>query len=203
MIGVTDEDGTGSRGRIEGFQVAGKTGTAQKVDPVTGTYSLDDTIVSFMGFVPAEKPKIAVIVVVDEPEKASFGGTIAAPVFRKIARKVLAYMKVVPNREPQINIPHQYDNFNVDAHIKLASHEVGDQENTDGAYAVRRISAKGKDAVTIPDFSGLSTREVLRMADKKDIKIDIKGSGVSFKQSIRPGSSIDNQKTCVVYFRPI
>ena len=87
-------DGTGAKAAIAGFRVAGKTGTAQKIDPKTGTYSKSQFVSSFVGYVPAEAPRIAMIVVIDEPEGDAWGGTVAAPVFSRVGVQVLNYLGV-------------------------------------------------------------------------------------------------------------
>ncbi len=92
-------DGTGSKAAINGFRVAGKTGTAQKIDPRTRTYSTSKFVSSFVGYVPAEDPKLAMIVVIDEPTGEAWGGTVAAPVFRRVGEQVLKYWGV-PSHEP-------------------------------------------------------------------------------------------------------
>ncbi len=90
-------DGTGAKAAIPGFRVAGKTGTAQKIDPRTGTYSATQFVGSFVGFVPADNPRLAMIVVIDEPQGESFGGLVAAPVFRRVGEQVLNYLGVSSN----------------------------------------------------------------------------------------------------------
>jgi len=87
-------DGTGVKAAIPGFRVAGKTGTAQKIDSRTGAYSPTLFVGSFVGFVPADNPRLAMIVVIDEPQGESWGGTIAAPVFRRVGEQVLNYLGV-------------------------------------------------------------------------------------------------------------
>jgi cell division protein FtsI (penicillin-binding protein 3) len=83
------EEGTGNRAKIPGVKVAGKTGTAIKVDPITKTYDRDKITVSFIGFFPVSSPKYLIYVVIDEPVKEGYGGTIAAPLFKKIALEIL------------------------------------------------------------------------------------------------------------------
>ncbi|HEY5626819.1 MAG TPA: penicillin-binding protein 2 [Nitrospira sp.] len=95
-------DGTGTKAAIPGFRVAGKTGTAQKIDVRTGGYSNTQFVGSFVGFVPAEAPRLAIIVVIDEPEGESWGGTVAAPVFRRVGEQVLTYMGV--SRDDRVRI---------------------------------------------------------------------------------------------------
>jgi cell division protein FtsI (penicillin-binding protein 3) len=87
-------DGTGAKAAIPGFRVAGKTGTAQKIDPRTGAYSSTLFVGSFVGFVPADNPRLAMIVVIDEPQGESWGGTVAAPVFRRVGEQILNYLGV-------------------------------------------------------------------------------------------------------------
>lgn len=98
---VTEPGGTGRKARFDGFTVAGKTGTAEKV--IDGVYSRDKNIASFLGLVPAEDPQLAIIVVVDAPGnyEARTGGTAAAPVFREIAENAVKYLDIPPVPEAQ------------------------------------------------------------------------------------------------------
>lgn len=93
LEGVVTE-GTGGKAAIPGFRVAGKTGTAQKIDSRTGAYSATQFVGSFVGFAPADNPRLAMIVVIDEPRGEAWGGTVAAPVFRRVGEQVLNYMGV-------------------------------------------------------------------------------------------------------------
>ena len=86
--------GTGSLSAIPSYRVAGKTGTAQKVDPETGVYSPTLFVGSFAGYVPADDPRLAILVVIDEPQVESWGGVVAAPVFRRVAEQALPYLGV-------------------------------------------------------------------------------------------------------------
>ncbi len=92
---TTEEGGTGTRARVAGYTVGGKTGTAQKVMP-DGNYSESANVASFMGFLPAENPEIAIIVVVDEPQPLHTGGVVAAPVFQEIAAQAIRYLDIPP-----------------------------------------------------------------------------------------------------------
>ncbi|NDE14910.1 penicillin-binding protein 2 [bacterium] len=97
---VTHKNGTGSKAKTASYTVAGKTGTAQKVDPVRRTYSPDKRIASFVGFAPVEDPYLVILVVIDEPrERPAYGGLWAAPVFSEIAQKSLKYLNVAPDLE--------------------------------------------------------------------------------------------------------
>jgi cell division protein FtsI (penicillin-binding protein 3) len=84
-----DEIGTGRLARIEGIKIAGKTGTAQKVDPETGLYSSTKVVASFVGFFPADDPRYLIYVVINEPMRGKYGGTVAAPLFKRIAMDIL------------------------------------------------------------------------------------------------------------------
>jgi cell division protein FtsI/penicillin-binding protein 2 len=91
---VVEEGGTATQAAVEGDQVAGKTGTAQLTDSRTGKYSKERYISSFVGFVPADNPKIAMIVVIYEPKGQIYGGVVAGPVFKNIANQALSYLNI-------------------------------------------------------------------------------------------------------------
>ncbi|TRZ91451.1 penicillin-binding protein 2 [bacterium] len=97
------EEGTGLPARLEGFDIAGKTGTAQKFDENLGGYSSAKHMASFVGFVPADDPIISMIVVLDEPKGLmQYGGQVAAPVFRDISARVLRYLCAAPKPKAEI-----------------------------------------------------------------------------------------------------
>ncbi|GAB5046520.1 penicillin-binding protein 2 [Thermodesulfovibrio sp. TK110] len=91
---VTEEGGTATQAKLDGNDVAGKTGTAQKYDPKIRRYSKDRFVSSFVGFIPADNPRIAMIVVIQDPKGAHYGGVVAAPVFKAIADEALSYLNV-------------------------------------------------------------------------------------------------------------
>ena len=95
MAAVVDEGGTGVNAALERYPVGGKTGTAQKVEP-NGGYSRERFIASFVGLAPIHRPKVVVLVVIDEPRKRHYGGTVAAPAFRRITQAALSYLDVSP-----------------------------------------------------------------------------------------------------------
>ncbi|NJD67868.1 MAG: penicillin-binding protein 2 [candidate division NC10 bacterium] len=95
LRGVVTE-GTGKAAAVEGYEVAGKTGTSQKIDRATGRYSRQKVVASFVGFVPVERPQLAIIVIIDEPATLRWGGSIAAPTFREIARESLKHLRRSP-----------------------------------------------------------------------------------------------------------
>jgi cell division protein FtsI (penicillin-binding protein 3) len=98
---VVEKGGTGERAGLTGYRVAGKTGTAQKLDAKTGRYSEERFVTSFLGFTPTENPRLVILVVLDEPEgKEVWGGSTAAPVFRRIAEQALPYLGIPADRTP-------------------------------------------------------------------------------------------------------
>lgn len=96
------EGGTGERASVEGEEVAGKTGTAQMIDPKTKRYSREKYVSSFVGFVPVDNPRFALIVVVYEPKGQIYGGVVASPVFRDIANQAFSYLNI-----PRKDIPYE------------------------------------------------------------------------------------------------
>lgn len=116
MVAVTSETGTGVEAALEGIAVAGKTGTAQKPDPTRGGYAPDQWLASFVGFAPADAPRVVLAVVIDEPVIAHYGGTVAAPAFRRIMQASLRHLDANPNQAAP-------------AHSQLAS---AAQEQSDG-----------------------------------------------------------------------
>ena len=99
MLQNVVENGTGKKAQIPGFSVGGKTGTAQIPNPNTGGYYSDRYIASFIGFTPVEDPQIVMVVVVEAPRKKTHGGSVAGPIFKQIAEKVLFHLDVSPNKE--------------------------------------------------------------------------------------------------------
>jgi len=106
MLKGVVEEGTGKEAALEGYSVAGKTGTAQKVDPATGRYSHQKVVASFVGAVPAEAPRLVILVLIDEPETLRWGAAIAAPTFREIAREALKYLQVPPAPSREVRLVH-------------------------------------------------------------------------------------------------
>jgi cell division protein FtsI/penicillin-binding protein 2 len=96
LEGVLSPDGTASEVSVPGYQLAGKTGTANKVDTATGEYSKEKYVASFVGFAPADHPKLLTAVVIDEPQGNIYGGTVAAPAFGQIMSFALPYLRIAP-----------------------------------------------------------------------------------------------------------
>lgn len=176
METVTGDGGTGKNAAIDGFLVAGKTGTAQKVDSVTHTYSPSKRIGSFVGFVPSDKPKLVIAVIIDEPQGIKYGGVVAAPAFRGIAQNSLAYLKIQPNQTMTAsNKPNTITAQTVET---LESLSDGDNQEMPDEGEV------------MPNFKGMSMRKVLQVMEKRGINIRLIGSGRAMEQSPPPGNKI-------------
>ena len=100
MRTVITPGGTGINAELDGYDVCGKTGTAQKINE-NGRYASDQYVSSFVGFAPAQQPALAVLVIVDEPQGSHYGGVVAAPAFKKIIKESLGYLNIVPNNGMQ------------------------------------------------------------------------------------------------------
>ncbi|MDY0189786.1 MAG: penicillin-binding protein [Desulfuromonas sp.] len=186
MVGVTDSDGTGSRAQVAGFSVGGKTGTAQKVDQVTGTYSVDKRVSSFIGFAPASDPQIVIMVMLDEPKvEKTYGGLLAAPVFSKIAEQSLRYL----------HVPARYNKQDI-----LAS--PADTPFPELPALNRLTMAVDPGTEVMPDCSGLSARQVLRLMEKSGINIMLKGTGRVVQQSPAAGQSVAHTGVVWVQLQP-
>lgn len=168
---VTTEGGTGVMANLDGFDVAGKTGTAQKADPVHGGYAAKKRVASFVGFVPANNPRLVALVLIDEPEVNVYGGVVAAPVFRNIAQGALRHLAVAPQRPAPIPVAPSLPELPVRQLVKRPTSVA-----PDGA------------ADAAPDFVGLSLREALEKAQTLKVKVRLQGSGYVVRQSPAPGN---------------
>jgi cell division protein FtsI (penicillin-binding protein 3) len=188
METVTGEGGTGTKAALDGFRVAGKTGTAQKVDPVTRAYSPSKRIGSFVGFVPADKPKLTIAVIIDEPQGVKYGGVVAAPAFRGIAQNSLAYLKIQPNG------PTRTAAKTVETTVAAAP-AIESLSDGDGQEA-----ASGGEVM--PNFRGMSMRRVMQVMEKRGINIRLLGSGRASEQSPPPGHKIREVNEVWIKFTP-
>ena len=99
---AVEEGGTGTRAQIKGVRVAGKTGTSQKVEPGTGRYSPDARVASFVGFLPADAPRLVIMVMVDEPQTSKYGGMVAAPIFQAIGAAAMERLGLIPSQPARL-----------------------------------------------------------------------------------------------------
>ncbi len=180
LVGVTKDGGTGLNAALDDFEVAGKTGTAQKPDLKNGGYMDGAFVASFFGFVPARSPRLSILVTIDEPRGEYYGGAVAAPVFKEIARQSLSYMGVF---RQQSGLPK----------IELAKAEAGrfDEGPSEAAGG-------GENPAGVPDFTGKTVRAVLKMALERSIEVNVIGSGRAVSQRPAPGQSMPGGKGHVI-----
>jgi cell division protein FtsI (penicillin-binding protein 3) len=193
METVTASGGTGTNAAVDGYRVAGKTGTAQKVDSVTRRYGAKRTA-SFVGFIPADKPRLTILVVVDEPKTSQYGGVVAAPAFRAIAQNTLAYLKVIPQGEPGKQ-SKPIEALNTQSKSALAIQQEAMSEGN-------AMEAPAGGEAIMPDFRGMSMRRVLQVMEKRNINIRLLGSGRAAEQSPPPGHAIRTVDEVWIKFAP-
>ena len=173
---VVEPGGTGRHAHIEGFRVAGKTGTAEKIDP-RGGYSATSHIASFIGMVPAEQPRLVILAAIDEPKTATYGGTVAAPVFQAIARQSLAYLGVAGSTGEGADIQ-----WASSPHVSTA------KLSAEPAFSPEAYGAGGDDPLAdrpADDFIGLSLRAAMRKASASGLRVVAHGSGYVTDQRVR------------------
>ena len=139
---VESPDGTGKKARIPGWAVGGKTGTAQKADPVTRRYSADRRFSSFVGFAPVDAPRIAVGVFIDEPRGDRYGGQVAAPAFREVVEHALKSMGVTPTEDP----------------VAAAAALAGPQRPGEAPLAKRNVPGRSLTAAPYPALAAATLR---------------------------------------------
>ena len=196
------EKGTGKQARPLGYTAAGKTGTGQKIDPETGTYSAIDNVASFVGFVPAEAPVFAILVMLDSPRGKTHGGDAAAPVFRRIAEQVLAYRNV-PATVPAPPPPAPGPSGNA---LRLAAQQTAPLEEEEEAAplapgAALPVLLRLESGLAVPNLIGMTVRDVAEQALARGFAVEVLGSGISFEQSPLPGMPLPEGKKVLVRFR--
>jgi cell division protein FtsI (penicillin-binding protein 3) len=185
---VTEAGGTGTQAAVEGFRVAGKTGTAQKVDGTRG-YSVDKRIGLFAGFVPVDRPKLVLVVAIDEPKGVAYGGVVAAPAFRAIASAALKNMGVFPKGAPEPEIrPGPREDEEV---VEPAGEGYSDLPAAAGAVPT---------GDRVPGFVGLPLRRVIEIGVEAGIEIEVEGSGRAVHQDPPPGAKFPKGRKCRVVF---
>lgn len=197
---VTREGGTGTQAAMEHYTVAGKTGTAQKVNPETRRYDPHMWVASFVGFVPAESPEIVAQVMIDEPQKMHYGGVVAAPAFKKIVTEALAVRGVMPPSEDEV---FRFDDEQAKRMAEAAEEaaRVAAEEPMDlGTMPVPRLAVV--EDGQLPDFTGLSLKEALGRSRDLGLLPHIQGWGRVTSQSPSPGSPVDEETRLSLVLTP-
>jgi cell division protein FtsI (penicillin-binding protein 3) len=184
--------GTGRHAAIPGYSVAGKTGTAQKID-AQGRYSMADHVASFVGFVPASRPSLVVLVSLDTPRGTrNEGGDVAAPVFARVAEAALRRLAIPPDDPDRLLRMTPFE----PARVTTAGYTPPGQP-ANPAPAEARASA-GVDPRLMPDLRGQSAREGAIAAARLGLIVELQGSGRISAQSPEPGTEIETGTRCVL-----
>lgn len=181
LKGVATKEGTAPMAAIEGYSVAGKTSTAEKFDTGKGAYSSKNYISVFVGFVPVDKPRLVILVMIDEPEGSTYGGVVAAPAFNEIGKWAVHNLRIQPElkaADPARKVP-----------VMTVSNK-------------RELVQSPENGNLLPDFRGLTMREVLKVSDSLGIEIILEGTGLAVNQVPGPGSPLEETSSVVVRFKP-
>jgi cell division protein FtsI (penicillin-binding protein 3) len=171
MVAVTSSIGTGWRAAVEDLSLAVKTGTAQIIDPETGSYSDTDFIASCIALLPAESPSLILYLAIIKPRGEILGGRIAAPAIREAADALVDYLGIPRGRNPQ------------------AAHSPSITLPPSGLPPVSNV---------VPDFTGLAKRTVFPLLLRSDLRVEINGDGWVRRQSPPPGTPIDADTVIVL-----
>lgn len=205
LEGVT-LNGTAKLAQLNGYTAAGKTGTAQKIDPATKAYSKTKYVGSFVGFAPVENPAVVIIVVIDEPVGSYHGGDVAAPVFREIAEQVLPALSVAPDTD--VKTAPGTDLIAKTAHATASSDHAreelervkeqrratlpqiaGDARATGTSEVVYAVSTRR--AVLMPDLRGRSLRDAARICAQLGLQLEARGEGHAVQQNPAAGAEVE------------
>ncbi|MCB9597958.1 MAG: transpeptidase family protein [Sandaracinaceae bacterium] len=185
LTAVTGDSGTGPQAAIDGYLVAGKTGTAQKADHRHGGYTEDLYVASFVGFVPAQDPRLVIAVVIDEPIVNHYGGPVAGPVFRRIGQATLRHLGVPAETGGEAL---------AEIERRLARAERAERAGaTAPAEPVAEMIVErepGEGEVVVPDVSGRTIRAGLMELRRVGLAFHVEGTGLVFAQDPAPGSVV-------------
>jgi cell division protein FtsI (penicillin-binding protein 3) len=198
--------GTGKLAHLDGWTAAGKTGSAQKIDPATGRYSPTQLIASFTGFAPINNPAVAILISLDSPVGLREGGQVAAPVFKRIAEQVLSYLDVprdVPLNPRLIQATYKRQmageataledfsptDFSGQPDAPPTASNQAEPEPKSHAPEVAMAADEGGD-ISVPDFSGKTMREVTEMCLHLGLEPLLVGSNLAVEQHPEAGTQV-------------
>ncbi len=227
LVGVVRE-GTGVKAAIPGLEIAGKTGTAQLYDEEKGAYDRHSHLASFVGYFPAHHPEFLLLVMVRNPRGVYYGGQVAAPIFRRMARRIYSLFST---REPQLTaliatesdslseeIP-RVENLPVNTARKILEQRgyrirlVGNGQFVSRQKVVTKNSrSKQVDLYLekrtvqqrkrVPSLKGLTLKEALDAVNELGVEVEVQGHGIVVKQEPKPGSVLTPNKTIRIWCRP-
>jgi cell division protein FtsI (penicillin-binding protein 3) len=216
MLEAVVLEGTGSLARLDGYTSGGKTGTAQKIDPATGRYSPTQHIASYVGFAPLNNPVVTVLVVLDSPAGLYHGGEVAAPVFKRVAEQVLAYLDVPhdvplpPGRQFLASkkkkgepLPDVSDFNPVQSEAAVAAALPvfpPEPERPEGAATVQTVALDEGEELVVPEFYGRTVRGVTEECLRRGLNPVLIGTGVALAQNPEAGSRVRRGARITVRF---
>jgi cell division protein FtsI (penicillin-binding protein 3) len=216
LKGVVGPGGTGTAAQVEEYGVAGKTGTAQKVVEGKGKsgYAEGKFVASFVGIAPADDPRIAVLVSINEPKGPHFGGVVAAPPFREIVRQTLPYLRVAPQGQKGpvvITKEESPEARKGKGNPKIASEEKVSRTEKKKSLKTptgpfeevpAELTEVEEGSYRLPDWSGKPLREVLRNWNESELKLVVEGSGLCIAQIPPPGQVVKKGTEVKLSFKP-
>ncbi len=190
--------GTGQKAKMEGLAIGGKTGTAQKAKPGGGGYEEDKYIASFVGFFPADDPKMVGLITLDHPKTEHLGGQTAAPVFKNTTLRILASASEpwLKGRENALSKPAVYEMSE-----RGSSRQVSASVQEESDIELKSKSCASDKAV-VPNVLGMTARQAVRALLAQKLQVRMRGSGLVTKQTPRPHTLWDRNKTCLIECSP-
>src|SRR5882672_3336854 len=201
MVNVV-ANGTGRHAAIPGYDVAGKTGTAQKMDPATRRYSRAPGVLSFVGFVPADDPRLTMIVLLDEPKNEKWGSEAAAPMFAAIGREALRYLNVPPRDSSPVPIVRGEMLAGGPAGLRAGGPAEPGTPAPAAGLAPEPPAPVGDAQAVMPRLAGLSLRQALEALAPFDVRLEIAGRGVVTGQTPAPGAPLTSGVVCRLQLAP-
>ena len=198
MLEEVVSKGTGTRAALTEYRAAGKTGTAQKVDPIRGGYS-EKRLASFLGFVPAEAPRVAILVVIDEPKGAGAdvtGGMVAAPAWGAIARESLRQLGVMPEQSREnilvssIGLASPAPDAAAPGEQDAAELAANDAQRLQARSPMPEARSVPPGKTVVPDLAGLGARTALSRLAARSLDAELRGSGRAVAQLPRAGAIV-------------
>ena len=189
------KNGTGHLADLEEISVGGKTGTSRQI--INGKYSRQKYHASFIGFFPADSPQLVCLVIVNSPQTEKYGGKVAAPIFKKIAERIInTDLKNFQQREKY------NESKTADEHILKTFSNNDNKNKTSNASYVQGNNELKKNFENnlMPDLKGRTVREALISLNLLGLKYDIRGSGIVVSQSINPGIRVKQNQVCRLNF---
>jgi cell division protein FtsI (penicillin-binding protein 3) len=197
MTGVVSS-GSGEKAKVEGLTIGGKTGTAQKAKPGGGGYQKDNYIASFIGFFPAEDPRMVGLITLDGPKKEHLGGLTAAPVFKNATRRIISLTgESLLAIEPESVLSTAREQT-PSGFVKKMLY----QQNRNSFDLFALSDSGSQEMVPVPDVRGLTAREAVKTFAFHDLQFELKGSGVVARQIPEPDTRVDKGRVCIIECQP-